>query len=779
LLGTQVVELLTALEDDVVLVVDDLHELSDPLALDHLTHLLAALPPAMAVVLVARSEPEVRLHGLRLAGDLVEVGEDALAFTDDEATELFAQHGLQLSPDQHSHLLTRTRGWAAGLRLAAVSAASVARSDQGAVVARFDGSDRGISSYLSDELLDRQPSHLRRFILETSIVDGVVVELADALTGAADSASALDALHRAGIIRPDLHASPGTFRYPELFAESFRHRLAIEDPAHLQLLHKRAMDWHVGSGNIPEGVRHGVAARDWDGLGDLLLRVAGAHLLGDDGAELRRLVGSLPAEAADSGSLAACLAVLASYDGSPAYEVDRRTTHAERLLDGVAEPLGTVAALLLHLVRARLGLVQGDVGAAAAHSTCAFDLAATLSKAEVPAVSSYAALVGLVHSRALAWLGDAAQAAVSLQRWLAAGSEGLAVGLSRSAEASARSTLALALAVQGRLTGALTQAREAADLARSDGWDSDGALVGALLAEALVHLHRDDRREMEEVLCSASDELDRRPDTLHDATRRLLTARLLVSEGVAPAAGQVLDEVQDKIARLPDPGVLRGWFDVADAETALAAQDPVALLKSHPSHEPLSGEMRVLVARALLRSGHIHAGVAAARKIVNDPDCGVLLHADAWLVVAEGAWLNGQDISAQAALGHALALAGKEYVRRCFAVAGPAVHELLLRRPALGSGLADVPSPRLAPDEARVDFGSLAPGAHFHPAAPLTGREQAVLDMLPSMRSNQEIAGELFVSVNTVKAHLKSIYRKLAVSNRREAVAAGRVRRVA
>ena len=165
----------------VTLVIDDLHELTSPEALAQLTRLLTNLPPQVHAILTTRHDVRLGLHQLRLAGELAEIRAADLRFSERETRELLDASGIALSEAGVALLHQRTEGWAAGLRLAAISLAG--HPDPERFVAEFSGSDRTVAEYLLAEMLDRQPPDVQDLLLRTSLLDRVNGELADLLTG--------------------------------------------------------------------------------------------------------------------------------------------------------------------------------------------------------------------------------------------------------------------------------------------------------------------------------------------------------------------------------------------------------------------------------------------------------------------------------------------------------------------------------------------------------------------------------------------------------------------
>ncbi len=235
----------------ITLVIDDLHELTSPEALAQLTRLLTSLPPQVHVILATRHDLRLGLHQLRLAGELAEIRAADLRFTERETRELLAASGIALSEAGAALLYQRTEGWAAGLRLAAISLAG--HPDPERFVAEFSGSDRTVAEYLLAEMLDRQPPDVQDLLLRTSLLDRVNGELAGLLTGRPGSERILLDLADANAFVVPLDPERMWFRYHHLLADflrlELRRRLLAEVPA----LHRRAAEWFIRQGQVVDG----------------------------------------------------------------------------------------------------------------------------------------------------------------------------------------------------------------------------------------------------------------------------------------------------------------------------------------------------------------------------------------------------------------------------------------------------------------------------------------------------------------------------------------------
>src|SRR6266566_3670667 len=252
----------------VTLVIDDLHELTSPDALAQLTRLLTSLPPQVHAILATRHDMRLGLHRLRLAGELAEIRAADLRFSERETRELLDAAGIALSAAGAALLHQRTEGWAAGLRLAAISLAG--HPDPERFVAEFSGSDRTVAEYLLAEMLERQPPDVQDLLLRTSLLDRVNGELADLLTGRPGSERILLSLEDANAFVESLDPERSWFRYHHLLADFLRLELRRTLPAEVPVLHRRAAEWLIRQGQVVNAIRHTQAAGDWSDAARLL-----------------------------------------------------------------------------------------------------------------------------------------------------------------------------------------------------------------------------------------------------------------------------------------------------------------------------------------------------------------------------------------------------------------------------------------------------------------------------------------------------------------------------
>ncbi len=257
----QVLSELADARGGITLVIDDLHELTSPEALAQLTRLLTNLPPQVHAILTTRHDVRLGLHQLRLAGELAEIRAADLRFSERETRELLDASGIALSAAGAALLHQRTEGWAAGLRLAALSLAG--HPDPERFVSEFSGSDRTVAEYLIAEMLERQPPDVQDLLLRTSLLDRVNGELADLLTGRPGSEQILLSLEDANAFVESLDPERTWFRYHHLFADLLRLELRRRLPDQVPTLHRRAAEWFILQGQMVEAIRHTQAAGDW------------------------------------------------------------------------------------------------------------------------------------------------------------------------------------------------------------------------------------------------------------------------------------------------------------------------------------------------------------------------------------------------------------------------------------------------------------------------------------------------------------------------------------
>jgi LuxR family transcriptional regulator, maltose regulon positive regulatory protein len=745
----------------ITLVIDDLHELNSPEAFSQLTRLLMNLPPQVHAMLTTRHDLRLRLHQLRLAGELAEIRAADLRFSERETRELLDASGIALSDAGAALLHQRTEGWAAGLRLAALSLAD--HPDPERFVAEFSGSDRAVAEYLIAEMLERQPADVQDLLLRTSLLDRVDGKLADLLTGHSGSERILLELEDANAFVVSLDPERTWFRYHHLFGDLLRLELRRTLPAEVRALHRRAAGWFASEGQVVEAIRHTQAAGDWPDAARLLADHSFSLTLDGQAQTMQALVRAFP-PGADHPELALVRAMGDLVQGrldEAAAHLAVAETHAETApADRQRRLRVAIASLKLSLARRRghLAGVIEQVRFLAAPVTGQSDEDIALGS-DLRAV----ALMNLGIVEAWSGLPDA-------ERHLREGAV-LARQIGRPyLEVSCLAQLGFAPKVLS-FAAIQCRCREAIALAERHGWGTESIVAPALIALAGTMLWTGEFDEAERWLQRTARALltDTGPDIrllVHIAHGMLQAGRSRHREALqefsaAEYLGSQLATSHALASRVT------GWMVAAEARLGMPAEAR-AFLAALDDERAGSGEIRNARAVICLAEGDRAGALGAVRDVLDGtaPVIGDIAVIEAHLLAGLAHRELGDQHAANQAAERALALAEPSRLILPFAMTGS--RELLEALPrhetahaALLTGILDVlhGSPPAATGQ------SSSP-----PAEELSPGELRVLQYLPTNLSRPEIAGELFVSVNTVSTHLRRIYAKLQVRDRSSAV---------
>ena len=724
------------------LVLDDVHVLDHSPASDVLAALVEIVDStSLRVVLCSRSDPPVPLHRVRLAGELVELREADLRFNADEAEQFFARFPqVELDGDQVAKLAERTEGWAAGLQFAALSLAG--RHDAAAFVDRFAGSDRHVADFLLDEVLDRQPEHVRAFLLATSVLERLRADLCEHVTGRFDAAALLRRVEAENLFLVPLDDERAWFRYHHLFGQLLRRELRVTRPDVERLGHDRAAAWFQAHGEPGPAIDHLLEAGRYDEAFALLTRDLRDYLIAGRQETVRGWLDRFPREFVDRDPGHQLTVVFA-------YARSGRVDQGQKVVDrarAAASPEVEAVAIHFDVTESAIASVNGDphraiaIGDAAWERRDEVDLSAMSPGLAAAARELWGYLpVALARANALLDDREGVRRWARIMRRQGPRLPGDLVGvLGAEAWVEAR---------HGRLRAAAELGEEALELGTEHGRGSRRAMIGARTALALVHRERDELDRAMEVLKPYLDnalieghvgiatvgeaELARvecaqgQPDA---ALRRLLRVRNdRAGRGMPPFVGTVLDQSECRVR------LLLGDLD--------RAQDLIDDLDPGPERSLLEAR-RALVGGCPATVGPLLVPV--------DEDGNRRRHFESVALAARAAAADGDLAGARRLLGEVAPAAQREQAWRSFLDEGFDVRELVTE-PAVGAVRA-----RAASSVTLVD--------------PLSEREMSVLRYLPSRLSNREIGDELYVSLNTVKSHLKTIYRKLDVDRRDDAV---------
>ncbi|MET8091421.1 LuxR C-terminal-related transcriptional regulator [Micromonospora sp. NPDC005220] len=802
----------------VLLILDDLHRVADPAALTGLEFLLRHAGRRLRLVIGARAGLHLPLHRLRLAGELTEIGPDELAFTDDEVADLLTAHAAALPATAVHRLRERTGGWPAALRIAALAVRG--QPDPDRWVGQFGGDQPEIAGYLHEEVLATLDPAEEDLLRRTAIVDSVCADLAEAVTGRADAGQALADLAGTGGLLHREDTRPPWYRCESLLADLLRADLARLPADELRELHVRAADWYAGDGRPADGLRHALAAGRWDLAGDLFVAHWPELTRYDHDPVHAPAPAPPPAEVirADPETALACAAERAYAGDLPA-----ATGHLRAATGHLRAAAGHAAGLpvprrdrflrlvtALELTVARLADDRAEVRAAAAR------LLRTRPAEAVLAVPGDAAAgpgprpasTGVASSAPTAGGGGAADdldlraftgtalglveladGGLPTARFVRARAAAREAGRPRT-ELVGASRAALLLAVRGELRSAEQAARDALGMPPCRGWSCRLDCGYAYLALAVVALLRDQPEEATAHLALALPALNAAggwagdpeagDDWLAAASGEPVAAAVaalcraqLRRDGGDPAAGQrLLVRAREALADRPAAAELTGLLRAVEAELRAARGDLDSArdLLAGAVDEGADPVLAVALAKVQLLAGD----AAAAERTLPDWQAPTArtwplpVRLDAGLLDAVLADRAGDGRRAGRILERTLDLAGPQGCRRAFTRAEPPVRDLLAAH--LDAGTAHF---ALVSDLVR-GAGQSTTGAAAGPKGaldePLTERELTILRYLQSILSNVEIASELSLSVNTVKTHVRNIYRKLDATRRREAV---------
>jgi LuxR family transcriptional regulator, maltose regulon positive regulatory protein len=747
---------LEALPGTVILVIEDLHHLRSEDAREGLEHLLAHAPAGLRTIVVTRRDPKLGLHRLRLAGELTEIRSADLDFTGAEAEELMAAAGVAIAAGDVERLRMRTEGWAAGLRLAALSLAR--HEDPARFVAEFSGSERTVADYLLGEVLARQPPEVRELLLRTSVLERVTGPLADLLTGRSDGTRLLHELEEANAFVVALDVARSSFRYHHLLVDLLRLELRREAPDEIARLHRLAAEWLADNGDAIEAIRHAELAADWELASELLGRHWVHLVLDGEEATLETLLAGVPAELADAD---AELAVIAAADRLVAghwARADALIANARARMDAIAparRARAEIALATVELFRAR------RVGG----------LEAVLDEAQQVLVDDGGRAVDPeLQALALTNLGIAESWTLRLadaERHLA---HGLALGRSIGRpyiEVSCLTALGVVALLTHRYAEAEERLRDAVSLAERVGWSQHRVVAPAYVSLGGILGDRG-------LMAEAERWLDRGEAILRDVPEPPVTVGLRHAQGVVlMARGRFGDALAVFREGVRLTGALRAPHFLAIVERqwelrALVRLGELDAVRGALADSDGGAVWRNLDARVRLASGDPRgaadavAPVLAGDAFVWHPNFEI----EALLLDAVARASLGEADAAESSVERALATA--EPTGRVFMfLTVPGTRDVLERHPVHRT--AHPAHLRLLLDHLA---GAEAPAAAApaEPAEALSERELAVLRFLPTNLSAGDIGAELFLSVHTVKTHMRKLYAKLDVHTRAEAI---------
>jgi LuxR family maltose regulon positive regulatory protein len=793
--------------DHFLLVLDDYHVVDAQPVDDALAFLLEHLPSQMHLVITTRADPQLPLARFRARGQLTELRAADLRFTPAEAAAFLNQAmGLNLSASDVAILEERTEGWIAGLQLAALSMQG--HHDVSAFIRAFAGDNRYIVDYLLEEVLQRQPEHIRSFLLQTAILDRLTGSLCDAVSGQTGGSALLEALHRGNFFVVPLDDRRQWYRYHHLFAEVLQAHVRAEQPDLESTLHRRASTWYEQHGSAADAIRHALAAEDFARAADLIERALPAMRNSRQEAAVLSWLRSLPDELVHRRpvlSVAYAWSLLAEgqLDG-----VEERLRSAERWLDTTADrrelaslPAGGMVVLddvqfhhlpgTIAVYRAGQAQALGNVPNTVTYARRALDL---LPEDDHLQRGAAMALLGLA-----AWTSGDLEAAHrsfadGMARMLRAGIIAQAIGC----------VIALAdiRIGQGRLREALRTYEQGLQLATGQGHPILRGTADMYVGMSELFCEQNDLHAAAEHLLRSQDlgehmGLPQNPYRWRVAMARIKHAQgdldgalALLEDAERRYVGDFFPNVRPVAALVTRLRVVQGQLAEAlgwAREQGLSAQDELSYLHEF-EHITLA---RVLLARAQSgRSGHsMREAVGLLTRLLAAAQEGERTGRVIEILILQALahQLQGDTPAALVPLERALALAEREGYVRLFVDEDSAMAHLLHEAAARGvmpdyvekllAAFSQSDKETVRPGNKEVDRASVSPvsgspGLRVSQSLvePLSQRELEVLRLFQTELSGPEIARELVIGLSTVRTYTKSIYGKLNVNNRRAAV---------
>jgi LuxR family maltose regulon positive regulatory protein len=794
---TPLINEMTAINEQYILILDDYHIIEAQPVHDTISFLLEHLPMQMHLVIATREDPNISLSRHRASNQLTELRAADLRFTSSEAAEFLNQiMGLKLLEEDIIALETRTEGWITGLQLAAISLQG--QADTKSFINSFTGSHRLVLDYLIEEVLDKQSESVQTFLLQTAILDQLTGSLCDALIGQSNGQQILEYLEQANLFIVPLDNNRHWYRYHHLFADLLRHRLVQKQKDLTLTLHHLASEWYGQNGFTNEAIEHAFYAYDFEEAAKLLEEQIDALWNNGEHRILKRWLAKFSNEllfsrphlcvfnswyhfasgnqdAADYGLKAAEEALESSSDIASKPSLSERNG----LLPDVKRTYlqGKISA-----IRAFMDSYRGEnVSGMIINARRALDL---LPEQDLP-MRSFAAIA----------LGDAYTIKGEMKAAYIARLEAIEVSRSSTSpyfQIATNLKMVMTLKALGQLHRAVDVCQQQYKLAETSGL-SQVELVGLILAE------------WGEILAEFNDldgaidlaqrgieltELGADISVLGRSYRCMM--RVLFSSGDVTAAEKVVQKMETiaretnfplKYMNHVSAWQTRFWLvhNELEAASQWASQERLDIDRElNPLHELgfLSLVEFTTLVRVRIAQEHWDEAFRLLSQLLKAVEAGEhtsgmieihILHALAFQA-------SGDSEQAVGSLVRALTLAEPLGFLRIFVDEGSPMAKLLYK--ALSQEIMPDYVRRLLaafprPDPVQAEKHQTQ-NPEFDWVEPLSKRELEVLQLIAKGLTNQEIGERLYLSPNTVKVHNRTIFSKLGVNSRTQAVARAR-----
>lgn len=790
-LQTTLLNNLTTVAGDFILVLDDYH-LVDSREIDQfLTFFIDHLPPQMHLVIATREDPDLPLARLRVRGQLTELRASDLRFTPSEAAEfLNRMMGLTLSTEDIAALEKRTEGWIAGLQLAAISLQG--STDTTAFIKTFTGSHHFVLDYLLEEVLQQQTENVQIFLLRTSILNRLSGPLCEALLDReSDSGQCiLEYLENANLFVVPLDHERRWYRYHHLFRDILRQRLGqLCSPAEVVVYHLRASRWYEQNGGGVEAFQHAFAAGDFIRAGGLA-EVMWQEM--ENSFQTKAWLGfveKLPTEAIRVRPVLCSQMARAYMDAGDPESSEACVQDVERCLDGSTakmivsdESELSILPALNALTRAYNAQVQGDFSATVKYSELALQLFP-----ENDVLRRAQALISLEITH---WAkGNLISACNALMSWMdSIRKTGNTTYVVASAFALADIQVEL-----GHLRDAISTYKQALNLAAQHGPESQEITAHHYLGLALIYHELGQASLTKETMEKAR--VMGEKTTLVDWAFRwnIGQARLSASASDFNSALRMLEEASHVYVKNPVPITrpvdalianvylkqgrldnVREWVN----KKGLSADDEINYLNEF-EHLTLA-RMMIVESGSKQDVNELQNAIHLLERMLAVAEeqrrMGIVI--EILLTLARAFQMSGETEKALGVLEKALTQAEPEGYIRVFLDEGEPIRNLLQEKLLRVGNQASSQNNLLRvyidtlleafekPDKKPLDFKKQISGL----VEPLSEREMEVLRLLRSDLSGPDIANQLVISANTFHTHTKNIFRKLDVNTRLSAV---------
>ncbi|WP_052372429.1 helix-turn-helix transcriptional regulator [Amycolatopsis taiwanensis] len=735
------------------LVLDDVQEISGTRTLHGVEMLIRHQPAALRLVLSSRFDPPLPLARLRVQGRLREIRAHHLRFCVEDADKLLEATGVSLTNDQLSRLIAQTDGWVAGLRLAARSLREVADID--AFLADFAADDRAVADFLMGEVLARLPEATREFLRVISVCEEVSPLLAEVLSGRDDAGAVLDALERDSSLVMGTGRDRHWYRMHPLLRAYLRSDLDRQQPGLAANLHRVAASWFAAE-QPRKALHHAMRADDRDTVRELVRQHGLALLLSGDHLLVRQALSAIGVNRSVDEGWLALISALTHLEAGEFTAAGANLVKAGRACE---------VTPLLRLVTSTYALARGhsaqvELGNPASVAPTRPDLPARVG----PGLEAWARLA---TGWALIEAGEPDRARTQLdaaQRLAGRPDLDYLAMHCRTAQGAVHWTA-------GRYTAMAAACAESVAIADRHGWRRSPWLAIGHVMLGYARLLRLDPAGAREQAAQAWAVLDRASDPRLRYLSRAVEGAALFDTGRREAGLRLLRSARHEladVALMPELAVTAALIEYRSA--LLLGQETTAreVFQWAKQRADFPAELSLMIAWARFARGETGSAERALEPVL---DASVrTTRLEGWLLKSAMAISSGRRTIARSALDNAVWLAEPETVMRPFAQADPAARQLLVEQIG-GFGGCDA--------FATTVRRALSDMDGERSASTLTARENAVLGRLSLQRSLDEVAVDLSVSVNTIKTHVRAIYAKLGVNNRRAAVAAARERGLA